>query len=320
MTRRVTVLGSFVVDLMARSHHIPVPGETVKGSIFKMGPGGKGSNQAIAAHRSGGEVSLITKVGKDIFSTVATDFYEQEGIDQTYIFQDPTVSTGIALITVSESSAENTITVVPGACSAITIEEIERTYPILDDTSVIVCQLETNLDIIPQAVKRVQGKGGLALLNPAPAPQKILEDSFIGMFDLVTPNETEATILTGINVIDRHSALQAASILQDKGVKDVLITMGNKGCFLLSEEGEALLFPALPVKVVDTTGAGDAFNGGLATALSKGKSLKESIVFATMVASLSVTKIGTAPAMPTTSEVSAFYSKTDMEAYWNTVH
>jgi ribokinase len=319
MSENVTVLGSFVVDLMTRASHIPVPGETVKGNFFLMGPGGKGSNQAIAAHRCGGKVTLITKIGKDLFSKVATDFYTQEGIDQTYIFHDPSYSTGIALISVAESSSENAITVVPGACASITEEEIERTYPVLDETDVLVCQLETNLNIIPQAVRRVQSKGGLALLNPAPAQEKI-EDSFIGMFDFITPNETEASILSGITVIDKQTAYMAASELQNKGVRNVLITMGENGCFLLSENGESLLFPSFPVQVVDTTGAGDAFNGGLATALSKGKSLKDSIVFATMVASLSVTKIGTAPAMPSASEVNAFLHKINMEDYWDTVH
>ncbi len=319
MKGKVTVLGSFVVDLMARSPHIPVPGETVKGSIFKMGPGGKGSNQAVAAHRCGGNVTLITKVGKDVFGKVALDFYHGEGMDTQFVFEDETLSTGIALIMVDEHTAQNSITVVPGACGAITEEEMQRAFPVLDETAILVSQLETNLDILEPAVERVHQHGGMAILNPAPAPQKPLDDSFIGMFDVVTPNETEASFLTGIEVVDRQSAHKAAQVLQKKGVKDVIITLGKMGCFLLASGGQALLFPTMDVKVVDTTGAGDAFNGGLATALSQGKDLRQAIYIATAVASLSVTKVGTAPAMPNEKELAQFLAKLDSAAYWESV-
>lgn len=319
MKGKVTVLGSFVVDLMARSPHIPVPGETVKGSIFKMGPGGKGSNQAVAAHRCGGNVTLITKVGRDVFGKVALDFYHGEGMDTQFVFEDDALSTGIALIMVDEHTAQNSITVVPGACGAISEEEIQRAFPVLDETAILVSQLETNLDILAPAVKRVHQHGGMAILNPAPAPQTPLDDSFIGMFDVVTPNETEASFLTGIEVVDRQSAHKAAQVLQKKGAKDVIITLGKMGCFLLDSEGQALLFPTMDVKVVDTTGAGDAFNGGLSTALSQGKDLRQAIYVATAVASLSVTKVGTAPAMPTEEELAQFLAKLDSAAYWESV-
>ena len=319
MTRRVTIIGSFVVDLMARSPHIPVQGETVKGSLFKMGPGGKGSNQAVASHRCGGDVLLVTKVGTDVFGKVAKDFYADEHMDGRYVFEDPELATGIALIMVDEHTSQNSITVVPGACGAIRKDEIEAIASVLDETSILVTQLETNLDILPFAVERVHASGGLALLNPAPAPVEMLDDSFIGMYDLITPNETEASCLTGIKVVDRTSAHRAAVELQKKGVKDVIITLGKMGCFLLTEKQEALLFPTMDVKVVDTTGAGDAFNGGLATALSKGEDLKQAIFFATAVASLSVTKVGTAPAMPNQQEVQEFLSSLDESTYWEQV-
>ncbi len=319
MVGKVTVVGSFVVDLMARSPHIPVHGETVKGSIFKMGPGGKGSNQGVAAHRSGGDVVLVTKVGQDVFGKVAKDFYVGEKMDIRYVFEDPELATGIALIMVDENTSQNSITVVPGACGAIKSNEMEKVEPIFAQTSVLVTQLETNLDILAPAVQKVHAAGGMAILNPAPAPQEPLEDAFIGMFDLVTPNETEASFLTGIEVVDKASAHKAAIALQSKGVKDVIITLGKMGSFLLTKEGEALLFPTLQVKVVDTTGAGDAFNGGLATALSKGLGLKEAILFATAVASLSVTKVGTAPAMPSEQEVKDFLASIDEKAYWEQV-
>ncbi len=319
MAGLVTVLGSFVVDLMARSPHIPIPGETVKGSIFKMGPGGKGSNQAVAAHRCGGTVKLITKVGADVFGNVALDFYIGEGMATTSVFEDPELSTGIALIMVDEHSAQNSITVVPGACGAIRAEEMARADAILDETMILVSQLETNLDILSPAVQKVQMHGGLAILNPAPAPQEALPSDFIGMFDLVTPNETEASFLTGIEVVNRETAHKAALALQGMGVKDVIITLGKMGCYLLSSTGESLLFPTVEVDVVDTTGAGDAFNGGLATALSQGKDLKHAILYATVVASLSVTKVGTAPAMPSEAQVIDFLFHLDEVAYWSSV-
>ncbi len=244
-------------------------------------------------------------------------------MDSRYVFEDPELATGIALIMVDEHTSQNSITVVPGACGAISQEEIRSIDSVLDDTNVLVAQLETNLDILPPpAVERVHASGGIALLNPAPAPVEPLDDEFIGMYDLVTPNETEASILTGIDVIDRESAYKAALALQAKGgVKDVIITMGKMGgCFLLTADQEALMFPTMEVKVVDTTGAGDAFNGGLATALSKGKDLRQAIYFATAVASLSVTKVGTAPpSMPTNEEVQQFLASLDEKAYWEQV-
>ena len=317
MKNTVTVVGSFVVDLMARSDHIPVQGETVKGSLFKMGPGGKGSNQAVAAHRSGGSVVLVTKVGKDLFGTLATDFYTAEKMDTRFIFEDPELATGIALIMVDEHTSQNSITVVPGSCGAIKQSEMAKVASVLDQTKVLIAQLETNLDIIPDAVERVHKNGGLAILNPAPAQQ--LDKDFIALFDIVTPNETEASTLTGIAVVDRPSAQKAAEAFQRMGVRDVIITLGSQGAFLLQNDGTSRMFPTIDVKVVDTTGAGDAFNGGLATALAEGKSMQDSMLFATAVASLSVTKVGTAPSMPMRKEVDDFLANLDSESYWKKV-
>lgn len=317
MQNTVTVLGSFVVDLMARSKHIPGQGETVKGSFFKMGPGGKGSNQAVAAHRSGGSVVLVTKVGKDLFGTLATDFYTAEQMDTRFIFEDAELSTGIALIMVDEQTSQNSITVVPGACGAITKEEMLQAEVALEHTSVLVTQLETNLDIVPDAVARVHANGGIAILNPAPA--QALDRAFISLFDLVTPNESEAATLTSIAVVDRSSAQEAAEAFMAMGVRDVIITMGSQGSFLLQQDGTALMFPIMEVDAIDTTGAGDAFNGSLATALAEKKSLPEAVFFATAAAALSVTKMGTAPSMPMRHEIDAFLASLDQEAYWKQV-
>ncbi len=282
-----------------------------------MGPGGKGSNQAVAAHRSGGSVVLVTKVGKDLFGTLAMDFYAAELMDTRFIFEDVKLTTGIALIMVDEQTSQNSITVVPGACGAITKEEVQQAGPALEHTAVLVTQLETNLDIIPDAVERVHANGGLAILNPAPAQE--LDRSFISIFDLVTPNESEALTLTGVPVVDRSSAKKAAEAFIEMGVHDVIITMGSQGSFLLQQNGKALMFPIMEVNAIDTTGAGDAFNGSLATAIAEKKSLPEAVFFATAAAALSVTKMGTAPSMPMRHEIDAFLASMDKEAYWKRV-
>lgn len=304
MGAKITVLGSFVVDLMGRAGHLPVPGETVKGSYFHMGPGGKGSNQAVAAHRAGGEVTLITKVGSDLFGQVATDFYLSEGMDIRFVFHDEVLATGIALILVDEKTSQNSILVHPGACGAIRADELAQAEGALSSTRILLTQLETNLDILPAAVSLVHAKGGIAIMNPAPA--QVVDPALLGLFDIVTPNETEASALTGVQVVDAPSAGLAADAFMRMGVRDVVITMGSQGAFVKLHDGTSRMFPALPADVVDTTGAGDAFNGGLATALSEGVGLMEAVEFAIVVATLSVTKLGTAPAMPTRSEIESF--------------
>jgi ribokinase len=297
---KVVVLGSFVVDLMGRSHHLPAPGETVMGSFFRIGPGGKGSNQAVAAHRAGADVHLITKLGKDVFRSVALDFYTDEGMDCSYIFEDEQEMTGAALILVDENTSENSILVHSGACGAITAAEVQKADDLLSSCGILLCQLEINLEVVPAAVERVHEHGGLAVLNPAPA--KEIDSAYIGMFDLVTPNEIEASILTGVTVTDLASARMAADQFNRMGVADVIITLGSQGAFIKPRaknggENEGHIIPAFPVNVVDTTGAGDAFNGALVTALAEGQALENAAEFAMAAAALSVTKIGTAPAM-----------------------
>jgi ribokinase len=304
MGTKITVLGSFVVDLMGRAGHLPVPGETVKGSYFHMGPGGKGSNQAVAAHRAGGDVTLITKVGNDVFGQVATDFYLNEGMDIRYVFHDDVLTTGIALILVDEKTSQNSILVHPGACGAIRTDELAHAEGELSATGILLTQLETNLDILPAAVAHVHAHGGIAIMNPAPA--QVVDPALLGLFDIVTPNETEAGALTGVHVVDELSAELAADIFMGMGVHDVVITMGSQGAFVKLQDGTSRMFPSLPADVVDTTGAGDAFNGGLATALSEGLSLLDAVEFAIVVATLSVTKLGTAPAMPMRSEIDSY--------------
>jgi ribokinase len=321
MNGTVTVLGSFVVDLMGRCGRIPAPGETVKGSFFRMGAGGKGSNQAVAAYRSGCQLHLITKLGNDLFSSVALDFYKKEGIDTSSVIVDtvPGSQTGTALITVEDGTSQNSIVVVPGACGTISMDELKARAAVLRQSPFLLCQLETNTDILPYAAETVRAGGGYTILNPAPAPSAALPPAFYRLWDMVTPNETEASTITGIRVTGYRSAAEAAAVFAGWGVKDVVITLGKQGALLLPHGLPPQVYPAIPVGVVDTTGAGDAFNGGLAAAMARGLSLEKSMLWAMAVSALAVTKIGTADSMPLKAEVEEFLSHMDTDDYFRRV-
>jgi len=299
---KITVMGSFIVDLMARAPHLPEHGETVKGSFFQMGPGGKGSNQGVAAARSGASVTMITKIGTDPFAQIALDNFQRECMDMHFVMQDERYPTGTALIMVDENTSENKIVVTIGACEHITPEEIESARTQIESSRVLLTQLETNLEAVENAVEIAHAGGLTVILNPAPAPPQPLPDDLLSKIDIITPNETEASILSGVKVIDMDDARKAARILKSKGVKHVIITMGGKGAFVFTESAEYVIEP-IKVKVVDTTGAGDAFNGGLATALAEGLDVVQAVRFANATGALSVTKLGTAPAMPRRDEI-----------------
>ncbi len=293
---KISVMGSFIVDLMARAPHLPVIGETVKGTIFKIGPGGKGSNQAVAAQRSGVDVTMITKIGKDGFAEIALKSLTGEGMGTKYIFQDEKYETGTALIMVDENTSENKIVVTIGACGHITEDDIEKAREDIGNSEVLLTQLEVNIDATEKAVDIAYQQGVKTILNPAPAQP--ISDELIKKIDILTPNETEASLLcdgVGINTVE--DAKKVAKILMAKGAKNVIVTLGSKGSMVVTRSAEQYI-KSLKVDVVDTTGAGDAYNGGLAAALAEGKDIFEAAEFANAVAALCVTKIGTAPAMP----------------------
>lgn len=304
MKKKVVVFGSFVVDLTGRTPHMPVPGETVLGSSFKMGAGGKGSNQAVAAHRAGADVTLVTKVGKDVFATVATDFYKNEQMDLSYILEDEEKETGCALILVDEKSAQNEIVVISGACGNITSEDVERCRGLIESADILLLQLEINFDALYKVIDIAHAAGVKVILNPAPAAA--LPDEVMKKIDLVTPNETEAQILTGVTIQNEEDAKKAAKVFMEKGVKEVVITLGSMGAFAMNHE-KAELIGRLSVEAVDTTGAGDAFNGGFVMALAEGMDLFTALRYGNVTGALSVTKYGTAPAMPTRAEIDAMY-------------
>jgi len=297
-------MGSFIVDLMARAPHLPATGETVKGSVFEIGPGGKGSNQGIAAHRLGSNVTMITKIGTDFFGhEVALRSFQNEGMDTSFIFKDDKLATGTALIMVDENTSENKIVVTPGACDNITESEIEKARGSIETSEVFLTQLETNMEAVEKAVDIAHAKGVKIILNPAPA-RKVSEE-ILKKIDILTPNEVEASILSGVQIDTMEDAKKAARALMSKGVGNVIITLGSNGALVVTAKDEKFI-ESPNVDAVDTTGAGDAYNGGLATALAEGMDIFEAAEFANTVGALSVTKIGTSPAMPYREDLDRF--------------
>ncbi|MCL1855205.1 MAG: ribokinase [Clostridia bacterium] len=307
MGKRVLVYGSFVVDLTSRSNGLPVPGQTVLGKSFQLGPGGKGSNQAVAAHRAGADVTLVTKLGDDVFAKVALDFYEQEGMDVSHILIGRNMETGAALIMVDEESGQNEIVVVSGACGQITSRDVEKARPLIESADFLLLQLEINFDAL-LAVLRIAHKAGVqTILNPAPAAD--LPEEMLRMVHIVTPNETEAQALTGVAVANKADAQKAAERFFRKGVKNVIITLGASGAFA-TDGIQSELLPRVPVEAVDATGAGDAFNGGLVMALAEGRDLFTALRYGNVTGALSATKPGTAPSMPSRPQIDALYQET----------
>lgn len=300
MGKPIVVFGSFVVDLTSRSKGLPLPGQTLLGSSFKMGAGGKGSNQAVAAHRAGANVTLVTKIGDDVFGQVALDFYRTEGMDTAYILRDSERETGVALIMVDEQSAQNEIVVVSGACAHITDEDVERCRPLIESAAILLLQHEINFTAQYKVIDIAHAAGVKIVLNPAPAVE--IPDEVLKKIDIVTPNETEAQALTGVEVKGAKDARRAAQAFLDRGVGSVVITMGALGSFATDGTRSELL-PRLSVDAIDTTGAGDAFNGGFVMALAEGRDLFQALRYGNAAGALSVTRLGTAPAMPSRAEI-----------------
>ncbi len=298
----VSILGIYAADLAFTANRQPVMGETLIGSKFAMGPGGKGSNQSVAAARAGAKVTFISKLGKDAFGDQALAMYAKEGI-ATRIPQDPAHSTGAAYIFLEEGTGSNAIIVVPGAAGAISNSDVDAARDVIANSAVFMTQLETPVTVSTYAIAMAKAAGVTTIFNPAPATR--LDDSIWKLCDYVTPNETEAEILTGIKVKDLDSARKAADALLAKGVGTALITLGGQGA-LLHSKSESRHIPIFNAgKVAETTGAGDAFNGGFAAALARGDSPMDAALFGSATAGISVTRRGTAPSMPQEAEIRA---------------
>jgi ribokinase len=303
--KNVLVIGSYNVGLTVVGPRIPRPGETIMGTHFDMGPGGKGSNQAITIARLGGNVSFLAKIGGDIFGKDAIALFEKECIDTGYVTVDQTTHTGAGIIFVDENG-QNAIGVAPGANYRLSADDLKRHSSLFEQCDILLIQLEIPLATVYEAIRMGSRTGMTIILNPAPA-QKI-EHRFLSMIDILTPNETEAETLTDIAVSDRKGAVKAGKFLVSQGVESVIVTLGNDGAVLVSD-GEEGHFPSYAVDAVDTTGAGDAFNGGLAYGLATGKLLESSIDFASKVAALSVTKVGVIPGLPRMQDIEKHFGK-----------
>ena len=296
----ISVLGIFVADISFSGSKIPAVGETILGNKYNVGPGGKGCNQAIAIARLGGKVNFISKIGKDSYGELALNTLKKNKINTKNIIQDTNLQTGVAGILVDKNSGKNAINVIVGAPSTLKINEIDDQTNLIKNSKIFLTQLEVPKDVTLHCLKVAKENGCVTILNPAPASE--ISKEFYNNIDFFTPNETEAEFYTGIKITNNQEAKQAADKLLNLGIKKVIITLGEKGLFY-SDGKEEIYLKASDVKAIDTTGAGDAFNGGLAFGLSKGKSIKKCLELANKVAGISTTKLGAGDAMPFTEDL-----------------
>jgi len=295
----ILVLGSSNTDMIIQVDRIPRPGETILGGRFLTAAGGKGANQAVAAARCGGAVTFIARVGQDMFGQQAIAGLVAAGIHVEYVLRDKHAPSGVALIFVARDG-ENSIAVASGANGRLSPRDVAHAAPAFRRAAVLVMQLETPLPTVRAAARLAARHQRRVILNPAPARE--LPDALLRQVAILTPNETEAHLLTGVRVSDVPSARRAAARLRARGVPAVIITLGPRGAFLAAPEGEALV-PGFKVKAVDTTAAGDVFNGALAVALAEGRPLPEAVRFANAAAAISVTRLGAQPSAPTRWEI-----------------
>ena len=296
----ISVLGIFVADISFSGSKIPAVGETILGNKYNVGPGGKGCNQAVAIARLGAKVNFISKIGKDSYGELALETLKKNNINTESVIQDKKLQTGVAGILVDKNSGKNAINVIVGAPSTLKINEINKHTNIIKSSKIFLTQLEVPKDVTLYCLKTAKENGCLTILNPAPASE--ITKEFYSNIDYFTPNETEAEFYTGIKITNEKEAKQASDKLINLGIKKVIITLGEKGLFY-SDGNEEIYLTANSVKAIDTTGAGDAFNGGLAFGLLKEKPIKECLEFANKVAGLSTTKLGAGNAMPFLKEI-----------------
>ncbi|MCK4748794.1 MAG: ribokinase [Bacteroidales bacterium] len=298
--KRILVVGSSNTDLIIKVPEIPRPGETLLGGQFQTFPGGKGANQAVAAARSGGDVVFIASVGDDAYGKEAVRGYKLDNINTENVKICKNIPSGIAMITISDNG-ENAITVAPGANSKLLPADLDEAEEAFHETDYMLVQLETPIETVKKAVDLCVEFNTSVILNPAPAAE--LPDEILSAVDIITPNETEAERLTGIKVTDEHDASSAATRLHERGVNTVIITMGAQGAYLSDQAtGIGVLIRGFKVEAVDTTAAGDVFNGQLAVALAEGKSFQNAILIAHSAAALSVQKLGAQSSIPRREE------------------
>lgn len=300
---KVVVAGSFNADITARTPRFPVGGETVLGSGFIIDPGGKGSNQAVAARKSGAETVMIARTGTDFLSEMAFELYKETGICTDFVFRTPNVSTGAAFIEVSEENGENRIIVISGANAKLSAEDIAVAEKDISGCGVVLTQLETPCESAAELFRLAAKHKRTTVLNPAPF--RDVPVNLWSFADYITPNEIEAEYFTGVKVADGYSASEAAKVFLEKGVKNVIITLGNNGSFFSDGVNEYRIPAVKAGTVVDTTGAGDCFTGAFCAALAEGRTVRESMLFASCAAGISVTRKGASASMPSRDETDA---------------
>jgi ribokinase len=298
-TASIVVVGSSNTDMIIRLSRIPRPGETILGGRFLTAAGGKGANQAVGAARAGGKVAFIARVGKDVFGDQAVAGLRRDGIDVRKVFRDAAAPSGVALIFVAEDG-ENSIAVAGGANARLSSADVRQAGALIRSAAVLLAQLETPLAAVRTAAELAVRAGVPVILNPAPA--RALPDSLLRLISIITPNETEAELLTGIEITDEAAAAKASQALLLRGARAVILTLGARGAFL-ADGKRAQLVPGFRIKARDTTAAGDIFNGALAVALAEGQELPDAVRFANAAAALSVARLGAQPSAPTRLEI-----------------
>jgi ribokinase len=303
--KHILVIGSSNTDMIIRVPHIPRAGETILGGEFSMAPGGKGANQAVAAARAGGRVRFLARVGEDVFGARAMANFEADGIDVRFVMRDGRAPSGVALINVA-ASGENSVSVASGANALLAPEDVQGAEKAFERAEIVLMQLETPLETVRAAARISRARGLPVILNPAPA--RPLDDDLLSSVSVITPNESEAEILTGIKVGTGGDVRQAAAVLRARGPRLVIITMGERGCYVAGDEFEGRV-SAFQVTPVDTTAAGDIFNGALAVALAEKQPLPDALRFASAAAALSVMKLGAQPSAPLRRDIEGFLAE-----------
>jgi ribokinase len=302
MPKPIVVIGSSNTDMIVQLDRIPAPGETVLGGRFSTAAGGKGANQAVAAARAGGQVVFVASVGADSFGDHAVAGFAADGIDTRFVIRDETAASGVACIFV-DRNGQNSIAVASGANMRLTPADVRAAEGSIAQAAVVLLQLEIPLETVAAAVDIAAAHRVSVILNPAPA-QSLPED-LLQKVSILTPNEIEAGMLTGLAVTDEPSAKTAAQVLRGRGVATVVITLGDRGALLCSGD-QTVTIPSFVVKAIDATAAGDVFNGALAVRLSEDKSIEDAVRFASAAAALSVTRLGAQPSAPTRLEINQF--------------
>lgn len=297
--KKIIVIGSSNVDMVVRTSHLPAPGETILGGEFFMNQGGKGANQAVAIKRLGGNLIFMAKLGNDVLGRQSVGYFKKEGIDTRYIALDEDSASGVALISVDDH-AENSIVVASGANMLLNEQDVDKMLEEMCEGDILLMQLEILLQTVEYAARKAFGKGVKVVLNPAPA-RSLPKELFRHLY-MVTPNRIEAEMLTGIKIANDADVEKVAEEICAMGVKNVIITLGSKGC-LIREEGVSYRIDAFKVEPVDTTAAGDTFNGALCVGLSEGMDLKQAAVMASKASSIAVTRMGAQSSIPYREEL-----------------